>query len=136
MEDRYLAEIQRNKSEVEGVLPNYYEAGEYQRVIELFEGTRSLSKPVDLRKIRTESRMAYVLCVHHLGLGYDADEVREANHRLLARWVPEWLGSGLYASAAQWMKLAHWNEQNSREGAWRALRRVYDYLPGVTMPTD
>jgi hypothetical protein len=91
-----------------------------------------LKKPVNLRRIKGERTMCYVLAQHRLGVAYANDEIAVAPQTFLKRSVKEWLGRyGAFSSAARWMKIAHWQPGDDPIAT---LLRCYDYLPDLRSP--
>jgi hypothetical protein len=134
LEERTRLEDGWDDREVELGLPYYLEAGELVRACEIFETTPGLSRPTDLGAIAGEGSMAYVICLHRLGRAFAADDVQKAVRGFLARSVPDFLARGQFESVARWMKLIFWDGKESRDAAWQALLRCYEFLPGVSKP--
>lgn len=107
----------------------YLEAGELETLIRRFESA-GLSKPKNIRRIKGEGTMAYVLARHRLGFEYTDDEVATARDMFLKRSVAEWM-CGHYSTVARWMKIAHWKPGDDPIAT---VLRCYDYLPGLKPP--
>jgi hypothetical protein len=120
--------------EVKLGLPLWLEAKEYARACDIFEGTPGVSKPANVHEIKDGGTLAYVICLHRLGREYTKEEVDIAVDRYLRQAVPDLLQRGQYPSVARWMKLCFWNGIETREAAWQALLRCYDFMPGVERP--
>jgi hypothetical protein len=116
-------------SEIQLSLALYLEAGELETLIRRFESA-GLSKPKNIRRIKGEGTMAYVLALHRLGLEYTDDEVATALDMFLKRSVGEWM-CGHYSTVARWMKIAHWKPGDD---SIATVLRCYDYLPGLKPP--
>jgi hypothetical protein len=128
LREQYYRPQRPDKMELGLALPTYLEAGEYEVGIKRYETIRGMAPPESPRKALGEGRMAYVMCLHREQGLYDAKEVERALRRFLRRHVPESLDGAHYSTAAQWMKIAHWDGVASRESAHEALLRCYDYL--------
>ena len=90
------------------VLPTYVDAGAFERVLEIFHATPGLTPPAT-PAIQGEARMAYVVSRHRLGLQYSRAEFDSIAAKFLKRNVNQWLTSGHWDRAAEWMKIIHWN---------------------------
>jgi len=132
--DRYYAEAGWSAEAAELFLALYLEVGELARVCEIFESTPGLSKPNNLAEIRGAASMAYVICLHRRGLDYTAEEIEAALRRFFTKSVLDLLERGQFPTVARWMKLVFWTGEESREAAWRSLRRCYDFLPPSKRP--
>jgi hypothetical protein len=134
-EDRYLSDrfVGRAKTEVSFVLPQYVDAGLFERVLEIFQANPGLSPPTSLT-IQGEARMSYVVSRYRLGLQYTAAEFNVMTTKFLNRNVDAWLGEGHWSRAARWMKIIHWNDAEPPISAKEALLKCYDYLPGRQPP--
>jgi hypothetical protein len=119
------------KTEVQLTLPHYLDAEEYDVLFQRFEEA-GLKAPKNLRNIKGEGTMSYVLARHRLGLEYSADEVQAALNSFLKRNVrAAWLDRGLYTDVALWMKIAFWKPGDD---PIETLLRCYDYLPDFERP--
>lgn|SRR5487761_730041 len=127
--DRYWQIHGPDKLSVDLALVTYLDAGACDQAIELFERTRGLSPPKSLSQVRTEGRMAYVLCRHRRDRSCSEEEIRVCLRRFLSGQVKQWLNDGLYSVLVRWMKIAHWNGVESAQSAREALLHCYDYLP-------
>lgn len=107
----------------------YLDAGELETLIRRFE-SGGLSKPKNIRRIKGEGTMAYVLARHRLALEYTDEEVATALDMFLKRSVGEWM-CGHYSTVARWMKIAHWKPGDDPIAT---VLRCYDYLPGLKPP--
>jgi hypothetical protein len=136
LEDRYYAEAGWAEGTLDLVLPLYCDAGEFTRACEIFESTRGTVAPRNLMEIGRGDRMVYAICLYRLGRQFRREDVEGALKRFLARSVPDLLSRGHFECVAQWMKLAFWNGEESRDAAWQCVLRCYDFLPGVTRPTN
>jgi hypothetical protein len=135
-EDQYLADpsVGNDRVSVSLVLPHYISGNAYERALEVFAACPKLKPPEDLKKVRSEAQVCYVIARQRLGLEYSAEEVQEALAKFLTRNVDSsWLADGHSLRAAEWMKIAHW-----REGAdpFATVLKAYDYLPDVTPPQE
>lgn len=136
-EDRFIEqnrEIRNDKFGISLTLPDYLDAGEYVRALELFERTKGLKPPVNINRIGNEAGMVYVLSRFYLGLEYDEPEVKKALNTFLNRNVNIWLVRGHADRAALWMKIAYWNKSNEEISPREAIMKCYDHLPGVNPP--
>ena len=136
-EDRFIEqnrEIRNDKFGISLTLPDYLDAGEYVRALELFERTKGLKPPVNINKIGNEAGMVYVLSRFYLGLEYNEAEVKKALNTFLNRNVNTWLVRGHADRAALWMKIAYWNKSNEIISPREAVMKCYDHLPGVNPP--
>jgi hypothetical protein len=134
-EDRYLADprASRDKAEVSFVLPTYVDAGAFERALEIFGHVPRLSPPTS-SIVRGEAAMAYVVSQHRLGLQYSHAEFEAIAGRFLKMHVDNWLVSGHWDTAAEWMKIIHWNNAKPPISAKQALLKCYDYLPSREPP--
>jgi hypothetical protein len=73
-----------DKYEVQLTLPGYLDAEEYEVLFRRFEIAK-LAPPKNLRNIRGEGVMSYVLARHRLGLEYSVEEVDKALRSFLKR---------------------------------------------------
>lgn len=134
-EDQWLANSKsgKDKTAVSIVLPTYIDAGAYERASELFRSIPRLSPPTSL-VVRGEGAMAYVVSQYRLGLQYSQAEFQAIAARFLKMHVDNWLDDGHYDTAAEWMKIIHWNNSDPPISAKQALLKCYDYLPGREPP--
>ncbi|HTU25843.1 MAG TPA: hypothetical protein VMF30_10620 [Pirellulales bacterium] len=79
--------------------------------------------------------MAYVVARHRLGLQYSHEEFGTIATRFLKANVDRWLSDGHVRTAAEWMKIIHWNNSHPPITAKQALLKCYDYLPGRQPPS-
>ena len=119
------------KLDVQLGLTPYLEAGEYETLIRRFE-TTGIAKPKDIRRIRGEGTMCYVLARHGLGLEYEPEEIAAALETFLKRSIKDWLGHlGAFSTTAQWLKIAH---GKPGDDPIAVTLRAYDYLPNLEPP--
>ncbi|HEX4144234.1 MAG TPA: hypothetical protein VHY91_12060 [Pirellulales bacterium] len=78
--------------------------------------------------------MAYVVSQYRLGLQYSQAEFKAIAARFLKMHVENWLSDGHFDTAAEWMKIIHWNDAEPQIPAKQALLKCYDYLPGRHAP--
>ncbi len=119
-----------DKTNVQLSLSEYLNAEEYEVLIRRFE-QGGLKKPSNLRQIKGEGTMSYVIARHRLGLEYSAEEVQAALKSFLKRNVATWLGHGHRDTTAVWMKLAFWKPGDDPVAT---LLKCYNYLPGLEPP--
>jgi hypothetical protein len=120
-----------DKVNVQLSLLPYLEADSYQLLMARYESA-GLKKPANIRRIKGEGTMCYVMARHRLGLEYHEDEIAAALETFLQRTVKEWLGRyGAFSTAARWMKIAHWQRDDDPVAT---LLRCYDYLPDLKAP--
>ncbi len=135
-QDRFIqGDIGRDKVEVSFILPNYVDAGRYDRALEIFENTPGLKKPIRPNQIRGEARMVYVMCRCKLGLEYTEEQMQVALNSFLNRNVNNWLVRGQAQRAAKWMKIAYWNDNRDRLTPGDAVLKCYDHLPHCQPPS-
>jgi hypothetical protein len=108
----------------------YLDAGAYGAAVARF-AEAGIAAPMDLGSIQDEAQMCYVLCRQH-GT-YKPEHVTHALDQFLRRNVEQWLGRGHFSRAAEWMKIAHWQDGGALT-ANEAVLKCYDYLPGVIRP--
>jgi hypothetical protein len=128
-EERFENDGAPTSVEIQLSLALYLEAGELETLSRRFERA-GLSKPKNIRRIKGEGTMAYVLARHRLGFEYTDDEVATALDMFLKRSVGEWI-RGHYTTVARWMKIAHWKPGDDPIAT---VLRCYDYLPGLKPP--
>ena len=134
--DRYLqGDVARDKVSVSFILPDYVDAGRYDRALEIFENTPGLKKPIRPNQIRNEAGMVYVMCRCKLGLEYTEEQMRAALNTFLNRNVNNWLVRGHAQRAAKWMKIAYWNDNRDRLTPGDAVLKCYDHLPHCQPPS-
>ncbi len=120
-----------DKVNVQLSLAPYLERESYELLIARYESA-GLKKPANIRRIKGEGTMCYVMARHRLGLEYTDEEIAAALETFLKRSVKEWLGRyGAFSTAARWMKIAHWKPGDDPIAT---LLRCYDYLPGLKPP--
>ncbi len=131
-EQHFAAEhTEPNQLDVQRALPVYLEAERYDTLIARYESA-GLKRPKDIHHILDEGAMCYVLARHRLGLEYTDEEIAAALETFLKRSAKEWLGQyGTFCTAARWMKIAHWKQDDDPIAT---LLRCYDYLPGLIPP--
>ena len=134
-EDLWLANSKSGKDNavISMVLPTYVDAGAFERALEIFHSTPRLSPPTS-PTVRGEAAMAYVVCQYRLGLQYSKVEFETIAGRFLKMHVDQWLADGHWDTAAEWMKIVHWNHADPPITAKQALLKCYDYLPGREPP--
>ena len=121
----------RDKTEVQLTLPNYLDAEEYDALFRRFDAA-GIKPPKNLRQIKGEGTMCYVLARHRLGLEYSDDEVEAAVTSFLKRNMrSEWFNRGQRTTAALWMKLAFWKPGDDPIAT---LLRCYDFMPEFEPP--
>jgi hypothetical protein len=134
-EDLWLANSRSgsDKPVISIVLPTYVDAGAFERALEIFRNTPRLSPPKSWT-VRGEAAMAYVVSQYRLGLQYTPTEFETIAARFLKMHVDRWLADGHLDTAAEWMKIVHWNDAAPPISARQALLKCYDYLPGREPP--
>lgn len=130
--DRFLANSAagRDKIELSLSLPTYVDAGAFTRVLEIFAAVPALSAPRSLQAIRSEAQMAYVLSRHHLGRDYEPDAVQAALGAFLTKNMDKWLADGHFLRAAEWLKIAYWNGNETPPSPKEVLLMCYTHMPG------
>ena len=71
---------------------------------------------------------------HRLGCNIVMPNSRQSRARFLKMHVDNWLVDGHWDTAAEWMKIIHWNDAEPPISAKQALLKCYDYLPGRERP--
>src|ERR1700682_3298458 len=128
--DQYLNRQKRlDKVSVSLGIAPYVDAGAFERILELFDTTPGLRPPTTLSP-RNEAQMAYIVSRHHLGLQYSREDVQTATAKFLKRNIDPWLTGGDAVSAAQWMKVLHWNDSDRSLSAKQVIMKGYDFFPG------
>ena len=134
--DRYLQneKVWSDKCSINLTLPSYLDGGYYERSLEIYHETPSLKPPKDLRRIKSEANMVYVLSRHYLGQEYTAEQVQSALRTFLNRNVNEWLVRGHSVRAARWMKIAYWNPAPEKMSPRETILKCYNHLPHIEHP--
>lgn len=113
---------------------DFLDAGAYSPALDLLRRTK-IEAPAALDRIRSEGEMAAAVCLSRLGKYPDGEAIERKLTGFLKRKVNEWLINGHYTRAALWMKVVHHTQIGTLLAA-DIVRKCYDYLPGVTPPTD
>jgi len=136
-EERYLAAFGRlNGEALDGTLPQLLDAGAFEQVCEVFEQNSRRGLPKNLKSVRTERAMAYLLAQRQLGrIEVSEEQLAQITRRFLDHNMDEnWLDRGLYKAAALWMKIVHWNGSGRKLSARDTVLKCYDHLPGREYP--
>jgi ribosomal protein L30/L7E len=133
--DIYFAEDTRPiKADVAPTLPLYLDAGKYMEALGLFGRLWGPKRPTNVKRIRGEAGMSYVIAATKVRHEYSEDDVKASLNNFLSHQVPEFLDHGNYQAMARWLKIAFWNENPQRLSAFETVRKCYDYLPNVVRP--
>jgi hypothetical protein len=120
-----------DKYNVQLTLPGYLDAEEYDTLFRRFKIAK-LAPPKNLRNMRGEGVMSYVLARHRLRLEYSAEEVDKALRSFLKRNMhSEWLDRGQYTTVARWMKIAFWKPGDDPIAT---LLKCYEFMPEFVPP--
>lgn len=103
------------------------EAQQYALGIEEFE---KYHEPASLQvgRIKQPRELGYIICMHALGRGYDAEAVFQAGQRVLrAHLDSAWLSKGQFIRAATWLKIVY-SIRDEKLTALEMLQKAHDYL--------
>ena len=121
--------------QLEYYMPIAFSGGKYADAIRNFEEYHPGVQP-NIRNIRSQRGVAYLLCQHKLLGMHDPDLLRKAVLRVLdVHLQSEWLGSGLYGKALHWLMIAY-AEDNPTANPREVVLKAYDHMPKVQRPAE
>ncbi|MBL8389353.1 MAG: hypothetical protein JNK17_14160 [Hydrogenophaga sp.] len=119
--------------QIEYYMPIAFSGGLYADAIRNFEEYRPGVVP-NIRTIRSQRGVAYLLCQHKLLGMHDPEQLRKAVNRVLdVNLQSQWLGSGLYHYALHWLMIAY-AEDNPQADPKTVVLKAYDHMPKVQRP--
>lgn len=135
--DRYLkySNALADRVNTSLILPTYLDHGLYERVLEIFAATPSLTPPEPGAALRSEAAACYAIAKQRLDHGVLSEDVRHAVGRFLRLCVNELIVTAAWTRAARWMKIVHWNAAPAELSPKQVVMKCYDYLRGVRPPS-
>ncbi|WP_374406912.1 hypothetical protein [Hydrogenophaga sp.] len=119
--------------QIEYYMPIAFSGGLYADAIRNFEEYHPGVVP-NIRTIRSQRGVAYLLCQHKLLGMHDPEQLRKAVNRVLdVNLQSQWLGSGLYHYALHWLMIAY-AEDNPQADPKTVVLKAYDHMPKVQRP--
>lgn len=119
--------------QIEYYMPIAFSGGLYADAIRNFEEYHPGVVP-NIRTIRSQRGVAYLLCQHKLLGLHDAGQLRKAVNRVLdVNLQSLWLGSGLYHYSLHWLMIAY-AEDNPQADPKTVVLKAYDHMPKVQRP--
>jgi hypothetical protein len=121
--------------QLEYYMPIAFSGGLYADAIRNFEEYHPGVQP-NIRNIRSQRGVAYLLCQHKLLGMHEPDLLRKAVLRVLdVHLQSEWLGRGLYGKALHWLMIAY-AEDNPVANPREVVLKAYDHMPKVQRPAE
>ena len=121
--------------QLEYYMPIAFSGGLYAEAIRNFEEYHPGVQP-NIRNLRSQRGVAYLLCQHKLLGMHDPDLLRKAVLRVLdVHLQSEWLGRGLYGKALHWLMIAY-AEDNPAANPREVVLKAYDHMPKVQRPAE
>lgn len=119
--------------QIEYYMPVAFSGGLYADAIRNFEEYHPGVVP-NIRTVRSQRGVAYLLCQHKLLGLHDPEPLRKAVYRVLDVHLQSlWLGSGLYHKALHWLMIAY-AEDNPHTDPRSVVLKAYDHMPKVQRP--
>lgn len=107
---------------------------QYQAGIDRFEHYHG-KKALSITKKMTAREYGYLLCRNHFEQLFSQEELAQAGKKMLGKYLEEpWLRMGLYSYAATWLKIVHWDHQNT-DTPYETILEAYNDMPN-TQPLE
>ena len=120
-------------SQIEYYMPIAFSGGLYADAIRNFEEYHPGVVP-NIRTVRSQRGVAYLLCQHKLLGTHDTEQLRKAVRRVLDVHTQSlWLGSGLYDTALHWLMISY-AEDDPQADPRQVVLKAYDHMPKVQRP--
>ena len=118
---------------LEYYMPVAFSGGLYADAIRNFEEYHPGVVP-NIRTVRSQRGVAYLLCQHKLLGLHDPESLRKAVYRVLDVHLQSlWLGSGICRKALHWLMIAY-AEDNPQANPREVVLKAYDHMPKVQRP--
>jgi hypothetical protein len=119
--------------QIEYYMPVAFSGGLYADAIRNFEEYHPGVVP-NIRTVRSQRGVAYLLCQHKLLGLHDPESLRKAVYRVLDVHLQSlWLGSGICRKALHWLMIAY-AEDNPQANPREVVLKAYDHMPKVQRP--
>ena len=126
--ERYVQSVRPDAADLSYFLPLYLDAGENERIKELFELTPRLSPPKNLTAIRSDAVMCYVLACQRLEAAVAGAEMQTAVNKFLNRNMSVWLSHGQRSHMVRWMKIVYWQQGGAGLTPTEALLKCFEHV--------
>lgn len=121
------------EDQLEYYMPTAFSGGLYADAIRNFEEYEPGVQP-DIRKVRSQRGVAYLLCQHKLLGMHDPAQLRRAVSRVLdTNLQHQWLGTGIYSKALHWLMIAYAEDAPDADPR-EVVLKAYDHMPKVPRP--
>lgn len=112
-----------------------YQCGEHEAAINMYEKWREIKTPFTLSKAAKPNDFVYALCLNAAGLrSFEEEDLLKAGRKILRLNLQDnWLGRGLFTTAAIWLKIVYWDRGN-KLNPLEVILRAYEDMPKVPRP--